>query len=376
LEHMKHPLQAVFSDDTISFPNIVPPGVFIFILIVLLVVLIMWLGLIFLRGIEYILLTFLVHFRPATMIQYLNVSDISQYWSESSTKKNLLKTLHKTVKSPIKPVKKMGLRAQVLKNSLKLNKLENDEYTLSLGYNAKTNITCQLYWNVEEDAFNKKILQENKDEETIALAKEKQTDEEDKIVSIETKNGTQFIQLSHLTMKDLKADAIKIQSEKVALEKTKKHEIKTVELPVKVNFETLTTEFPSTLEDTNEVIIPLIMVLHTPALTTLSDVVNTYIILQFTKKDESYKVKHFKTYFQTYNGLFFHEEIYHHDDECVVCITDPPQIITIPCQHQCVCLECFQQLDKCPICRKQIDCYIIDRSVKIEDYEDDDQPQA
>eukprot|EP01033_Poteriospumella_lacustris_P009520 gene9519-6823_t len=38
-------------------------------------------------------------------------------------------------------------------------------------------------------------------------------------------------------------------------------------------------------------------------------------------------------------------------EECVVCLTDPKEILLLPCRHLCVCASCFVFVDKCPVCR-------------------------
>lgn len=40
--------------------------------------------------------------------------------------------------------------------------------------------------------------------------------------------------------------------------------------------------------------------------------------------------------------------------DCSICMTDPKNIIFMPCRHICVCSECMKQLDKCPICRAEV----------------------
>lgn len=39
------------------------------------------------------------------------------------------------------------------------------------------------------------------------------------------------------------------------------------------------------------------------------------------------------------------------DGECVVCLESRPQVAVIPCGHVCLCTECAQQQEKCPMCR-------------------------
>ena len=41
-------------------------------------------------------------------------------------------------------------------------------------------------------------------------------------------------------------------------------------------------------------------------------------------------------------------------DECCICLSTNPDVIFVPCAHLCACMECAQQLSKCPLCRRQI----------------------
>jgi E3 ubiquitin-protein ligase MUL1 len=42
-----------------------------------------------------------------------------------------------------------------------------------------------------------------------------------------------------------------------------------------------------------------------------------------------------------------------HDKLCVICITNPQEIILIPCGHVCLCVDCSIGYElPCPICRK------------------------
>ena len=49
-------------------------------------------------------------------------------------------------------------------------------------------------------------------------------------------------------------------------------------------------------------------------------------------------------------------------DECSICLTAKPNIILIPCLHQCVCFQCEEKgkLTRCPTCREKIN-----RKIKI-----------
>ena len=44
------------------------------------------------------------------------------------------------------------------------------------------------------------------------------------------------------------------------------------------------------------------------------------------------------------------------EDECVICLTNPPNILFCNCGHLCVCEECSKtgkSLEKCPICKTE-----------------------
>ncbi|KCV67332.1 hypothetical protein H696_06241 [Fonticula alba] len=47
------------------------------------------------------------------------------------------------------------------------------------------------------------------------------------------------------------------------------------------------------------------------------------------------------------------------DSECVVCLSDIPTVILLPCRHLSVCRLCFKELDKCPVCRSTISSYLL-----------------
>jgi hypothetical protein len=49
---------------------------------------------------------------------------------------------------------------------------------------------------------------------------------------------------------------------------------------------------------------------------------------------------------------------------CLICMCNPSNIVLIPCNHLCICSECFKKLKehgnqlqevKCPICRLDVD---------------------
>ena len=39
---------------------------------------------------------------------------------------------------------------------------------------------------------------------------------------------------------------------------------------------------------------------------------------------------------------------------CCVCLSKPLQVVLIPCGHACLCRKCSRKLDKCPLCRLDI----------------------
>ena len=44
------------------------------------------------------------------------------------------------------------------------------------------------------------------------------------------------------------------------------------------------------------------------------------------------------------------------ENECVICLTNPPNIFFCNCGHLCVCEECSktgESLEKCPICKTE-----------------------
>ena len=42
-------------------------------------------------------------------------------------------------------------------------------------------------------------------------------------------------------------------------------------------------------------------------------------------------------------------------DECVICLTNPPNVLFCNCGHLCLCLECERKKisNKCPICKTE-----------------------
>ena len=43
------------------------------------------------------------------------------------------------------------------------------------------------------------------------------------------------------------------------------------------------------------------------------------------------------------------------DKSCLVCYNNPCNLVILPCKHLIICAECFQQMDRCPLCRKEIE---------------------
>ena len=51
------------------------------------------------------------------------------------------------------------------------------------------------------------------------------------------------------------------------------------------------------------------------------------------------------------------EKVTETSGECIVCQNGRINRVLLPCRHACVCDACFIQLDKCPMCRGQIQFY-------------------
>jgi hypothetical protein len=45
-------------------------------------------------------------------------------------------------------------------------------------------------------------------------------------------------------------------------------------------------------------------------------------------------------------------------DDCSICLTEVKNVILLPCRHCCVCHQCFEKIDKCPVCRSQFTSFI------------------
>mmetsp|Transcript_26547 Transcript_26547/g.43642 ORF Transcript_26547/g.43642 Transcript_26547/m.43642 type:complete len:140 (+) Transcript_26547:890-1309(+) len=40
----------------------------------------------------------------------------------------------------------------------------------------------------------------------------------------------------------------------------------------------------------------------------------------------------------------------HRHEECIICFSNPIDCVVMPCGHQICCLECSQNISKCPVC--------------------------
>ena len=41
---------------------------------------------------------------------------------------------------------------------------------------------------------------------------------------------------------------------------------------------------------------------------------------------------------------------------CKICLEHETNVVFIPCKHICVCSQCLNRLDICPVCRQYIQC--------------------
>ncbi|KAF0983494.1 hypothetical protein FDP41_010559 [Naegleria fowleri] len=95
-----------------------------------------------------------------------------------------------------------------------------------------------------------------------------------------------------------------------------------------------------------------------------------YVICNFNRYENAeegvyYRGNVVKIFAQTESELFELEEVYGADEndeneveECIVCFSEPREVILLPCKHKCVCHECFSRIDKCPICRSNVRSFI------------------
>ena len=44
--------------------------------------------------------------------------------------------------------------------------------------------------------------------------------------------------------------------------------------------------------------------------------------------------------------------------ECTICMSAPSSIALLPCRHCCVCPDCFERLQACPICRAEFGSHV------------------
>jgi hypothetical protein len=55
--------------------------------------------------------------------------------------------------------------------------------------------------------------------------------------------------------------------------------------------------------------------------------------------------------------------IYKNMEECCICMCEQPNIVFLPCGHQCACVTCYNTIklgnNKCPLCRRGVEDSII-----------------
>ena len=74
--------------------------------------------------------------------------------------------------------------------------------------------------------------------------------------------------------------------------------------------------------------------------------------------NEQVAIQHFRQEDLTYNNnnKIINAEKTFKENECVICLTNPPNILFCNCEHLCVCKECSktgESLEKCPICKTE-----------------------
>lgn len=47
------------------------------------------------------------------------------------------------------------------------------------------------------------------------------------------------------------------------------------------------------------------------------------------------------------------------ENTCCVCLTEPKEVLLLPCRHLCVCTTCFEQLTRCPVCRASFESSLV-----------------
>ena len=74
--------------------------------------------------------------------------------------------------------------------------------------------------------------------------------------------------------------------------------------------------------------------------------------------NEQVAIQHFRQEDLTYNNnnKIINTENFFKENECIICLTNPPNILFCNCGHLCVCKECSKtggSLEKCPICKTE-----------------------
>ena len=74
--------------------------------------------------------------------------------------------------------------------------------------------------------------------------------------------------------------------------------------------------------------------------------------------NEQVAIQHFRQEDLTYNNKnkIINIEKICKENECVICLTNPSNILFCNCGHLCVCKECSktgESLEKCPICKTE-----------------------
>jgi hypothetical protein len=82
-------------------------------------------------------------------------------------------------------------------------------------------------------------------------------------------------------------------------------------------------------------------------------------ILNVERKDREFSARVETLMLVTDTQILEQLDVYCIDDpsslECTVCLTEPREIIPLPCRHCCICRNCFENLNgKCPFCRAEI----------------------
>lgn len=62
-------------------------------------------------------------------------------------------------------------------------------------------------------------------------------------------------------------------------------------------------------------------------------------------------------------GLLHLKDVYGLEDDdtdCLICLSEPRDVILLPCRHTCICKACLHQMltARCPVCRTGIDSYL------------------